>query len=72
MKGFYNGLSANIARGIVLNATKLGTYDVIKSHLKKSYGLDGLGLHFFSAFTAGFFMTCTVTPFDMARTRLMI
>lgn len=24
-----------------------------------------------SAFTAGFFMTITVTPFDMVRTRLM-
>jgi hypothetical protein len=24
-----------------------------------------------SAFTAGFFMTCTVSPFDIIRTRLM-
>ena len=24
-----------------------------------------------SAFSAGFFMTCTVAPFDMVRTRLM-
>jgi len=24
-----------------------------------------------SAFTAGFFMTCTVSPFDIMRTRLM-
>ena len=24
-----------------------------------------------SAFTAGFFMTCTVAPFDIIRTRLM-
>lgn len=69
--GFYKGITANISRGIVLNATKLGTYDVIKGTLKKKAGLDGLPLHFFSAFTAGFFMTLTVTPFDMCRTRLM-
>lgn len=69
--GFYKGLSANISRGIVLNATKLGTYDVIKTLIKTKSGMDGLGLHFCSAFTAGFFMTLTVTPFDMVRTRLM-
>ena len=28
-------------------------------------------MQFLSAFTAGFFMACTVTPFDMVRTRIM-
>jgi solute carrier family 25 protein 14/30 len=69
--GFYKGLSANIWRGVVLNSTKLGTYDVVKTEIKKSFKVDGLMLHFFSAFVAGFFMTLTVTPFDMIRTRLM-
>lgn len=69
--GFYKGLSANISRGIVLNATKLGTYDIIKTGLKENFGFGGLPLHFMAAFTAGFFMTITVTPFDMVRTRLM-
>ena len=32
---------------------------------------DGIPLQFMSAFTAGFFMTCTVAPFDIIRTRLM-
>jgi hypothetical protein len=32
---------------------------------------DGLQLQFMSAFSAGFFMTCTVSPFDIIRTRLM-
>jgi len=71
LKGFYKGLSANISRGVVLNATKLGTYDIIKSYLKDNFKFSGIPLHFFSAFTAGFFMTLTVTPFDMVRTRLM-
>ena len=32
---------------------------------------NGIPLQFMSAFTAGFFMTCTVSPFDIIRTRLM-
>ncbi len=31
----------------------------------------GLATDFVSAFSAGFFMAVTVTPFDMIRTRLM-
>jgi hypothetical protein len=30
-----------------------------------------LGTQFLAAAAAGFFMTCTVSPFDMIRTRLM-
>jgi len=32
---------------------------------------DGFSMQFTSAFVAGFFMTCTVAPFDLIRTRLM-
>jgi hypothetical protein len=32
---------------------------------------DGFSMQFTSAFVAGFFMTCTVAPFDLMRTRLM-
>jgi hypothetical protein len=50
----------------------MGCYDTCKTFVKKS-GLakEGLGLQFFSATIAGFFMTCTVAPFDIMRTRLM-
>ena len=37
----------------------------------KQFFSDGIPLQFASAFTAGFFMTCTVSPFDIIRTRLM-
>lgn len=70
--GFYRGIEANVMRAMVLNGTKMACYDQIKYAIKKS-GLfpDGLITQFFSAFGAGFFMTCTVAPFDMVRTRLM-
>lgn len=37
----------------------------------KKFFPDGMPLQFMSAFCTGFFMTCTVTPFDITRTRLM-
>jgi len=69
--GFYKGIEANVMRAMVLNATKMGVYDICKGHLKNSGFKDGMQLQFMSAFTAGFFMTCTVSPFDIMRTRLM-
>jgi len=56
---------------MVLNATKMGVYDECKQYLKKTGLKDGLFLQFTCAFTAGFFMAITVTPFDMVRTRIM-
>lgn len=58
-------------RAMVLNATKMGCYDICKQFVKKQGVPDGIPLQFVSAFTAGFFMTCTVSPFDIIRTRLM-
>ena len=58
-------------RAMVLNATKMGCYDICKSFVKTLGFKDGISLQFMSAFTAGFFMTCTVSPFDIMRTRLM-
>jgi len=72
MGGFYKGIQANVMRACVLNATKMGCYDVVKTKVK-DLGIfgEGLPLQFMSAFAAGFFMTCTVSPFDIIRTRLM-
>ena len=70
--GFYRGLIVNVTRAMVLNATKMGCYDNCKLLVKSKLGFEeGIPLQFMSAFTAGFFMTCTVTPFDIMRTRLM-
>ena len=70
--GFYRGLEANVARAMVLNGTKMACYDQIKQAIKSSGMVpDGIPTQFCSAFGAGFFMACTVAPFDMVRTRLM-
>jgi hypothetical protein len=71
--GFYSGLQANIMRAMVLNGTKMSCYDQIKLNLLK-YKIvkkKGVWCETMAAFGAGFFMTCTVAPFDKIRTRLM-
>ena len=68
--GFYKGIEANVMRAMILNATKMACYDTIKQLLKPHFN-EGIKLQFMAAFSAGFFMTCTVSPFDIIRTRLM-
>jgi hypothetical protein len=71
--GFYRGIDSNVIRAMVLNGTKMGVYDTAKGYVVTYTGLakGALATQFLSAVTAGFFMTCTVAPFDMIRTRLM-
>ena len=71
--GFYRGIEANILRACVLNGTKMSCYDQIKSEVKQRTGWkrNDPRCQFVSATGAGFFMTCTVAPFDNLRTRLM-
>ena len=49
----------------------MACYDVIKTWMINMFALEGLLLQFMAAFGAGFFITCTVSPFDKARTILM-
>ena len=71
--GFYRGVQANVMRACVLNGTKMACYDTIKGHVTKATGWSRKDprCQFTSAIGAGFFMTCTVAPFDMLRTTLM-
>eukprot|EP00980_Cylindrotheca_fusiformis_P013932 scaffold3618_cov129-Cylindrotheca_fusiformis.AAC.32 len=71
--GFYRGIDSNIARAMVLNGTKMACYDQAKGFVVDTTGWSRQSPQttFFSAVAAGFFMTCTVSPFDMVRTRLM-
>lgn len=71
--GFYRGIDSNVLRAMVLNGTKMACYDQAKGVVVNVTGLSKSSLitQFLSATSAGFFMTCTVSPFDMVRTRLM-
>ncbi len=73
MAGFYRGVSANIMRACVLNATKMGVYDISKGYVSDATGWSRKDTRtsFCSATLAGFFMTLTVSPFDRIRTNLM-
>lgn len=73
MAGFYRGIDSNIMRAMVLNGTKMACYDQAKGVVVQTTGLhkSSLIVQFLAAASAGFFMTCTVSPFDMIRTRLM-
>mmetsp|Transcript_3910 Transcript_3910/g.7887 ORF Transcript_3910/g.7887 Transcript_3910/m.7887 type:complete len:310 (-) Transcript_3910:36-965(-) len=71
--GFFRGVEANIMRACVLNGTKMACYDGIKGFVNEKTGWSRRDprCQFTSAIGAGFFMTCTVSPFDNMRTRLM-
>jgi hypothetical protein len=73
VSGFYRGIQANIARACVLNGTKMAVYDVAKGQVSEAAGWTRKDPRtiFCSATISGFFMTCTVSPFDMVRTKLM-
>ncbi|KAL3766225.1 hypothetical protein ACHAWO_012227 [Cyclotella atomus] len=71
--GFYRGVEVNVMRACVLNATKMGVYDMTKGYVTNATGWNrkDVKTSFASAFVAGFFMTVTVAPWDMLRTKLM-
>lgn len=73
ISGFYRGVQVNILRACVLNATKMGVYDLSKGFIVDTTGWDRRSpkTAFLSSFIAGFFMTITVAPCDMIRTKLM-
>lgn len=73
VKGFYRGLEVNILRACILNATKMGCYDMSKGYVVEATGWNRKDPRtvFLSSFVAGLFMTITVAPSDMIRTKLM-
>lgn len=66
--GFYRGVEVNVMRACVLNATKMGIYDVSKGYVCDYTGWSRKEIRtsFSAAFIAGFFMTCTVAPWDVS------
>jgi hypothetical protein len=73
ISGFYRGVSANVMRACVLNATKMAVYDISKGYVVDAtgWGRKDPRTVFCSGMVAGFSMTCTVAPWDRIRTALM-
>ena len=53
--GFYRGVEANVLRACVLNATKMGVYDLTKGYVAQQSGWDRKDIRtsFCSSFVAG-------------------
>ena len=59
-------------RAIMLNATKLATYDHIKHYIINHKILtDGYACHFVSSLCAGFCIAIVTSPIDIIKTRIM-
>lgn len=72
IKGFYKGVGPTIIRAILLNSTKLATYDHIKHYLINSGLLsDGYACHFVSSVCAGVCIAIVTSPVDMVKTKIM-
>ena len=73
VSGFFRGVEANVMRACVLNATKMGCYDISKGYVVNATGWSRKDIKtvFCSASVAGLAMTITVSPWDRIRTQLM-
>lgn len=68
--GFYRGVQITMVRAMLINGTKLSTYDQIKGILKKNGFQEGVFLQFMCSMIAGLFMAGVSAPFDLCRTRV--
>lgn len=73
VRGLWKGVSPNIARNAIVNASELVSYDLIKEFIiRRKILSDSVPCHFLSAFGAGFFTTLIASPVDVVKTRFMI
>jgi hypothetical protein len=69
----WKGTSTTVTRAVILGATKLASYDEIKTQLNRRLHLDPKGMPSILAASvgAGLLVSLTTAPTDFARTRLM-
>ena len=71
-RSIFRGISANCARGALMTASQLASYDGFKHRLLESaYFEEGLISHFTASFLAGFVATAICSPVDVLKTRIM-
>ena len=68
----YRGLDTTVTRAAILGATKMATYDEVKSQLRERAGWrDGPAMVFVASVAAGLAITITTSPATNARTMIM-
>src|SRR3989338_4276674 len=73
VRGLWKGTSTTVTRAVILGATKLASYDEIKTQLNRRLNLDPKGFPSIisASVGAGLLVTLTTAPPDFCRTRLM-
>ncbi|CCG80632.1 putative Mitochondrial dicarboxylate carrier [Taphrina deformans PYCC 5710] len=72
VKSLFRGLTANCARGVLMTASQLASYDTFKhALLNTGFYQEGLVTHFTASLMAGFVATTVCSPFDVIKTRIM-
>lgn len=72
VKSLFRGITANCARGVLMTASQLASYDTFKhALLDTGFFEEGLVTHFTASLMAGFVATTVCSPFDVIKTRMM-
>ena len=69
--GLYKGLGTTVARAAVLGATKMATYDVVKTELRNNGWKEGPELVFAASVVTGLAITVTTSPATNMQTIIM-
>ena len=69
--GLYKGIGTTVTRAAVLGATKMATYDVVKTELRKNGWAEGPGLVFAASVVTGLAITITTSPATNMQTIIM-
>lgn len=70
--GLWRGSEVLVARGALMSATQLTTYDWTKRQLKQELGVaDGPALHIGSSFVASLTLTTAICPLDVIYTKFL-
>lgn len=68
----FRGVEANSARALLMTASQLASYDVLKQFYMNTLGMgDTVTTHFTASLSAGFVATTVCSPVDVIKTRIM-
>ncbi|KAJ3410906.1 hypothetical protein HDV05_003037 [Chytridiales sp. JEL 0842] len=68
----FRGLGPNVQRAMLMTASQVGSYDIIKQKMLESgYLKDNAFTHFLASTSAGLIATTVTSPVDVLKTRIM-